>query len=264
VELVVTDLDGTLWHTDDTVHPDTRAAVDEVARRGLPLLVATGRRVGSTVRPLARFGLAPPAVVLNGALGLDGAEVFQQHPFDADLAVATLGAFRAAGVDPAVYVLDPEVEVFLSPTPGTSAEHVRDLGSDAAVTSDLTAVVAEKPVLSFSIIGTDYEVAQQVVKQLGDTATATLDRSINLGGAALIVSPPGLTKWEGVAAFCDRRGLNPDRVLAIGDGPNDVELLSRAAVALSLTGSHPTALAEADHVVGPAAQGGWAELLEWL
>ncbi|HJR26705.1 MAG TPA: HAD hydrolase family protein, partial [Acidimicrobiales bacterium] len=63
VELVVTDLDGTLWHTDDHVHPEVVAALAELAGRGVPVLVATGRRVTSTRRPLARIGLAPPAVV---------------------------------------------------------------------------------------------------------------------------------------------------------------------------------------------------------
>ena len=51
--------------------PRCCAAVAELERRGVPLLVATGRRLASTREPLAQVGLAPPAIVLNGALGLD-------------------------------------------------------------------------------------------------------------------------------------------------------------------------------------------------
>ena len=84
VDLVVTDLDGTLWHLDDDIAPSVVAAVAELERRGVPLLVATGRRLASTRRPLGRVGLAPPAVVLNGALGVDLAtgDRFHRAPFD--------------------------------------------------------------------------------------------------------------------------------------------------------------------------------------
>lgn len=72
IELVVTDLDGTLWEQEEVLHDRTRAAVLHlIDQRTPPLLIATGRRVASTRDPLAAFGLAPPAVVLNGALGLD-------------------------------------------------------------------------------------------------------------------------------------------------------------------------------------------------
>ena len=71
VELVVTDLDGTFWHTDDHLPDAVLAAVAELERRGVPLLVATGRRLASTRDPLAAVGLAPPAIMLNGAIGID-------------------------------------------------------------------------------------------------------------------------------------------------------------------------------------------------
>src|SRR5688500_12281784 len=70
ISLVVTDLDGTLWHTDGSLHPQTARALSELERRNVPVLVATGRRTRSTRTPLARLGFAPPAIVMNGAVGL--------------------------------------------------------------------------------------------------------------------------------------------------------------------------------------------------
>lgn len=265
MDLVVTDLDGTLWHTDDHVHPRTLGALEELRLRGQPLLVATGRRVTSTRDPLERIGWRPSAVMLNGAIGLDLATdaMFHWHPFTAASARSTLAAFRDAGIDPAVYVQDPDVEVFISTTPGTSVEHLAALGRAVRV-ADLEGVVSEFPILSFGLIGAEYEPCLQVVKQLDGIATAALDRSIDYGGAALIVSPLGLSKWDGVLAYCARGGIDPNRILAIGDGPNDVELLSHAAVSVSLEGSHPAALAAADHVVPAPREGGWADILDLL
>jgi len=266
VSLVVTDLDGTLWHTDDHVAPAVVAAMGELAKRGVPLLVATGRRLASTRAPLARIGAAPPAVVLNGALGVDLASGARFHlaPYPTTQAVAALAAFRSVGLDPVVYVDHPRYDVFLSETPSTHEEHVRALGDMAGV-DDLARVVAEEAVLGFSMIGVEHHLGVAARDALGDTVEVHLDRSIDFPGlASFTAAPLGQSKWDGVLAFCAARGLDSSRVLAVADGPNDVELLDGAAVRLVPEVAHPAALERAHHVIAPAADGGWAEVLDHL
>ena len=79
-----------------------------------------------------------------------------------------------------------------------------------------------------------------------------------------MVAPRGRSKWDGVAAFCAGQGLDPRAVMAIGDGPNDVELLANAAVAVVPHGAHPAVRRRAHHVVGRAEEGGWADILDIL
>lgn len=266
VDLVVTDLDGTLWHTDDHVDPAVLAAWAELDRRGVPVLVATGRRTASTRAPLARVGLTPPAVVLNGALGLDLAtgDRFHRAPFPTAQASATLAAFRSVGLDPVVYVDHPTVDVFLSVRPSTHPGHVAALGDTAAV-DDLGRVCAEEAVLGFSMIGVAHADGVAASDALGDLVETHLDRSLDYPGfASLTAAPKGQSKWDGVEAFCSARGLDASRVLALADGPNDVELLTGAAVRLVPQVAHPAALALADHVIPAAAEGGWAAVLDHL
>jgi hypothetical protein len=266
VALVVSDLDGTLWHLDHDIHERTRAAIAELERRGIPLLVATGRRLRTTAEPLGRFGLAPPAVVLNGALGihLGTGERFHTRSLEPGSAAAILAAFRAAGVQPCVYVDHDDVEVFLDPDPSTHPDHVRALGVHAR-RDDLGRVVAEEAVLGFSVLGRPHDLLAAVVERLDAHSVAHLDRSIEFtGSASLTVTGPGISKWEGVLAYCRHADIDPARVLAIGDGPNDVELLAGAAVAVAPADGHPSARELAHHVVGPAADGGWADLVELL
>lgn len=266
VELVVTDLDGTLWHTDSEIPATVVAALRELERRGVPLLVATGRRLASTRRPLARIGLAPPAVVLNGALGVDLAtgKRFHRAPFPREQAEATLAAFRSVGLEPVVYVDHPTVDVFLAPVPSTNPGHVEALGATAA-TDDLGRVVAEEAVLGFSMIGVPHTDGVAARDALGDAVEVHLDRALDFPGlASLTVAPRGQSKWDGVFAYCEAHGLRADRVLAVADGPNDVELLDAAAVRAVPAVAHPVALERADHVIPPAADGGWAEILALL
>jgi hydroxymethylpyrimidine pyrophosphatase-like HAD family hydrolase len=266
VDLVVTDLDGTVWHTDDDIPEAAVAALREVVRRGVHLLVATGRRLASTRAPLARVGLTPPAVVLNGALGVDLAtgERFHRAPFPRAQAEAALAAFRSVGLEPVVYVDHPTVDVFLGPRPATNPGHVTSLG-DTAATDDLARVAAEEAVLGFSMIGVPHADGVAARDALGDVVEVHLDRSLDYAGlASLTVAPLGQSKWDGVVAYCRARGLDTDRVLAVADGPNDVELLDAAAVRAVPAVAHPVALERADHVIPAAADGGWAEVLALL
>jgi hydroxymethylpyrimidine pyrophosphatase-like HAD family hydrolase len=263
IELLVTDLDGTLWHTHTDDLGAVRAAWDEAAAM-VPILVATGRRLASTRRPLARLGLAPTAVVLNGAMTIDLRTQHRYHvaPFRSEDALAVLAAFRSVGLDPCLYVdgRPDDVEVLLSETPATNAGHVEQLGAGAVV-ADLERGAREEPVLGFSIIGAQHGVLVAAAEAIGDRAEVHLDRALEYPGlAAITVAPKGQSKWDGVLAFCAHHGLDPSRVAAVADGPNDIELLTNAAVAIVPEVAHPAARALADHTIPAATERGWVEV----
>jgi hydroxymethylpyrimidine pyrophosphatase-like HAD family hydrolase len=264
IELVVTDLDGSLWHREE-IHPASRAAWTEIEARGVPVLVATGRRLTTTREPLARAGLRPPAVVLNGALALDLAsgETFHRHHCDAASARVALDAFRGAGLEPCVYVEDHHIEVYVGSTPSTHPGHLASLGTRAVV-ADLDEILEREAVLGFGVIGHPPDPLTAVVDAIGRRAEAHLAPDAHWGGWTLTVAPPGLSKWAGVLAFCARADIDAARVLAVGDGPNDHELLTHAAIAVVPDDASPGALALADHVVPSPTEGGWGEIVGLL
>lgn len=265
IQLVVTDLDGTLWDGTEFVHERTLKAWAEVERRGVPVLVATGRRVASTMGPLAGFDLRPAAVCLNGALGLDLADGrrFHRDSIEAAAAAAVLAAFRDQGLQPCVYVDRDDVAVYVDAAPSTHPEHLASFGTECA-TDDLARVCAQETVLGFSVLGLPEEHLAAVAAALDGVGVAHLSPDRGYGGHTLTVAGPTMSKWNGVVAYCAERDLDPGRVLAIGDGPNDAELLAAAAVSVVPADGHRTALELADHVVAAAVDGGWAEILDLL
>jgi hydroxymethylpyrimidine pyrophosphatase-like HAD family hydrolase len=265
IDLVVTDLDGSLWYGHEQVHPDTLRALSDLARRDVPVLIATGRRITSTREPLARLGFAPPAVVLNGAIALYLATGvrFHRRPFGAGDAARVLEAFRSASVEPCVYVEHAAVDVFVSTCPSTHPEHLQSFGTTHDV-ADLEEIVRTIPVLGFGVMGHQRGPLVHAASVLGGIGEAHLSADKQFGGHVMTVAPAGLSKWEGVLAYCSRAGLNPERVLAVGDGPNDVELLTRAAVAVVPEDAQTEALAVADHIVGSPTVGGWAAILDLI
>ena len=265
IDLVVSDLDGTLWQSDHDLPARTRHAIAELDRRGVPLLIATGRRVQSTATPLRSFGLTPPAVMLNGALGIDlaTAERFHHATIAPAAARGVLDAFRSAGLEPCIYVDHEAVEVFLAAVPSTHPDHVASLGGHAD-RDDLDRVVAEEHVLAFSVIGRPQDELALVRQYLGVHGVAHLNRVPDFGGYSLTVAGPGMSKWEGVVAYCAHAGLDAAKVLAIGDGENDLELLAGAAIAVAPADADPVVREFAQHIVGRAADGGWADLIDLL
>ena len=272
VELVVTDLDGTFWDHATEVAPSVLAAVAELERRGVPLLVATGRRLTSTREPLGRAGLAPPAVILNGALGLElrSLERFHRAPFPVEGALAAYDAFVSVGLSPVVYVDDPRYDVFISEDPSTNVEHVQSLGDTAGVrvgpdgrsaVDDLRVAVETSPVLGFSMIGVAFDDAEAALAALQPVAEVHLDRSIDHPGlAAMTVAPRNQSKWDGVLAYCRTHSLDSTKVMAVADGPNDIELLTNAAVRVVPKVAHPSALALATQIIPSVHDAGWSEV----
>ena len=263
IDLVVTDLDGTLWDGRERIHARTLRALRTLEERGLPLLVATGRRLRSAAGTLARSGLTPPAVLLDGALGRDlgTGRTFHEATFTPADAQRVLAAFEAGGVSPCVYVDLPGVDVFVGEHPSTSARHLEWIGQGLA-RDDLSAVIDRERVFAFAIAGAQEPALREVLTRVAPHASGTVARDSVLGGASITVRPRGVSKWDGVLAWCADQHLDPDRVLAVGDGENDVELLTACAVACVVQDAAPAALALADHVIAPAAEGGWHEILD--
>ena len=272
VELVVTDLDGTFWDDATEIAPSVLAAVAELDRRGVPLLVATGRRLTSTREPLARAGLTPPAVMLNGAIGVDlgTAERFHLSPFPVDEALFAYDAFVSVDLSPVVYVDHPRYDVFISRSPSTNPDHVQSLGDTAGVrwgpegraaVDDQRTAVEESPVLGFSMIGVPFAAAERAFAALAPVVEVHLDRAIDFPGmASLTVAPRNQSKWDGVLAYCAAHGIDSTRVMAVADGPNDIELLTNAAVRVVPEIAHRSALELATTIIPSAQHGGWSEV----
>lgn len=264
--VVVTDLDGTFWGNQLVVHGHTRAAFDTLTDQGIPVLVATGRRPSSARTGLLDNDLDLPCVLLNGAVGIDypgDGHVFHKHGFAADAAHAVLDTLDEVGLSPCVYLADGRVAVGGSVT--SSFNHLGLLGTDRLDAEPRDAVDIDT-VLGFSMLGLPEGQLRPAADLLSD---------LDCGDAAfyadhlyerwsMMVQPPGITKWQGIQAWLQHADLSTPRIIALGDGGNDLEMLQGADVALSFEGGDPNALALADAVLPHPDQGGWAQVLDWL
>ena len=261
--LLVTDLDGTLWDGGNRLHPGAREAVERLVATGALVLAATARRPASTLRAMTANRMLLPAVLFDGSLGRDltTGETFHVNAFGAGEATRVLDLLAGCGLEPCVNVVHPERDVLVGAAPSTNPHHL-DFVAEWTRRADLRAALEREAVLSFTIVGRDQRALEPALEAVRSVADASLMEDVRYGGASLSVRPRGVSKWSGVLAFCAARGVDPVRTVAVGDGENDVEMLSQAAVSCTFAGASPGAIASAGHVLPAAGEGGWAEVVE--
>ncbi len=265
IELIATDLDGSFWDAQGRAHPDTLGALDAVIAAGIPVLAATARRPASVLATMQDNGVLLPCVLFDGSLGRDFAKdiTFHRCVFDSESAAVVLETFMKAGLEPSLNVEHNHDDFVVGDNPSSHPEH---LAFNAVRTQhvNLDIAVRSMPVFTFLVIGRERDELLPVLEAVSLVADSSVTPDLMYGGFSLSVRPKGVSKWSGVLSFCAHRELDPGRVLAVGDGENDLELLSSAAVACVPSDGCEEALTLATHHIRPAHSGGWASIVDLI
>jgi hydroxymethylpyrimidine pyrophosphatase-like HAD family hydrolase len=78
------------------------------------------------------------------------------------------------------------------------------------------------------------------------------------------MSAHGVTKATALAVLAERHEIKPSQVVAFGDMPNDLPMLSWAGTSYAVANAHPRVLAAVDHVTAANNDDGVARVLEEL
>jgi hypothetical protein len=206
-----------------------------------------------SVRPyLAEAGLEDPVVCYQGAAVVDpGSGEFLLHePLELEVAREAIAALEAVGLSPNVYVDDhlyvaaeTEYSRRYSAFQRLPVTEVGDLLAWLVRPPTKLVAVAEPPVLAEIRPGLERRFDGRMF------VTTSLPYMLELGN-------PGVTKGSGLAFVAAQLGLALERVVAFGDGENDVELLDVAGVGIAVEGAHPRLQAIADSTCpGPEDEG---------
>ena len=262
---LVLDLDGTTIDYLQQLHPRVRDAVRAAAAH-MPVIVATGRMYHSSLPWALELGVDQPLVCYQGALvrGMprdgepDGETIFEQvlrpEPAIRALHIAREQDwhFQAYQDDELLCERDrPEAQLY-SLISGMPFRLVPDLEPLLARGTTKAACVIEDPI----------EV---------DRASALLTRE--LSGSARVtrsnpefveILDPAVSKAAACEIVCERIGCTLADAIAIGDAPNDIELLDAAGFSIAIASSRPEVLAVADVTCARPEDAGVADALETL
>ncbi|WP_245750129.1 HAD family hydrolase [Nocardioides terrae] len=256
--LVATDLDGTLVRSDGTVSAYTAEILAELDDRGVHVVFVTGRPLRWTREVFSYVGSHGLAIVSNGALVWDVANdrPWLERPLQPEVGREVALALRAAipGVRFAVETLE-----------GWTMEtgYVRHEADDehgfapraVGVLEDLFAVPVLKLLARGGGLGADDFLAAGV-EVVGDRVNVT-----HSSFPLLEISAREVTKASTLALIADRLAVDSADVVAFGDMPNDLPMLTWAGTSYAMADAHPTVLACATHVAPGHDEDGVAQVL---
>ncbi|GAA2679963.1 Cof-type HAD-IIB family hydrolase [Actinoplanes palleronii] len=253
--LVATDIDGTLINNERLLSQRT---ISTLAAVGVPVVLVTGRPLRWLEQLNEQLPEPLPAVCANGAVVYDPHtdEVLRADPLSSGLLTEVIRRLRDAVPDISLAVEVEDGRSFLHeptwPLRWTDPR-VRVIGSP----DELTSVPAVK-LLARSATADPNDFLELVSTSLGGVAEATRSSS----SALVEISAAGVTKAAGLAWLCEREGITADQVVAFGDMPNDIPMLTWAGHAVAMGNAHPAVRAVADEITETNDNDGVAVYLE--
>ena len=264
--LLVIDIDGTLLNRDGAISAVDREAVARACRCGIRVSLSTGRVVVASRAIIEHLGLDGYHMFFDGALVADPrtSEEVYVEPIGQTLLEEIVRFVRENGI---------MAEFFSTTHYFVEREHWaidirRDFFDLEATITDLDRVAAQERIVKATLpVRTPEDIAggdlfrQQFGDRLHLTSTGTPaypdETFINVIAA-------GASKGRALAELAAFLGISLVDTAAIGDGVNDVSLLSRAGLGIAMGNAPDELKAVADIIVPDVENNGAAAAIERL
>lgn len=259
--LVALDIDGTICaegvsplsaHT--MISPRVRAAVAAVVRSDAHVVLSTGRPMLSVLPFLTELSLSTGvAICSNGAIRIDA---------------ATGGILDHIGFDPAEPVallrkLLPGA-VFTAEEAGVGDRTTRHTGTRPEISGKVRMVdfpeLVATPTTRLAVHWPG-RTGAELAAALSDTPLPWIQCSISPDAPWLVATAAGVTKASALEKLRVELGVAQTETLAVGDGVNDLEMLTWAAHGVAMGQAPDVVRAAADEVCPPVTEDGLATLL---
>lgn len=224
--LVALDVDGTILHEDESIDQRVADAILAARERGHEVTLATGRSWATTLPVLERLGLNPEYVVCaNGAITMQrddaasgGYSRAHVETFDPTEVLGRIRTFLPSGRF--MVELPDGYRLYTHGMTDWNLENAREVPFDELLDQRATRVVVVSP---------DHELEDflRIVEDMGLHQV-----SYAIGWTAwLDIAPDGVSKATALERVRGWLDLPLDRVIAVGDGRNDIEMFSWAGAA---------------------------------
>jgi len=272
-DLVILDLDGTCLDAhDQAMHPRTRDAVRSAVRLGVTVVIASGRMYRSALPHARELTVTAPLVCYQGASvramptegdpiveGVPLGRLLFEDPMTPEVSLLALEVARRGGWHRQAY----QDEKLLCEEDRPEAYLYAEIAQvPITFVPDLEPLLRRGTVKFACIVDGSPEVERcEAAMHAALDAVARVTRSLP---PFVEITNPVASKGRALGRLCESLGLSLDRAVAVGDAPNDADMLAAVGFAVAVAGAPPSLLEHADAVCAPPAQAGVADVLERL
>lgn len=259
IRLIVSDLDGTLLNSQHALSPRTQAAIEAAVAQGVSFVLATGKTRYSAQALIKTLALTTPGVYVQGVVtyNADGS-IRAQQTLDTALVRRILTYTQERAFEVLVY---SGTQIFARRKSAASDLVARYGEPEAAITPDLYQKLPQISINKLCIAGDESRIRAlrwQLEKQYPGQIAVT-----RAGVEGMLeVLPPGVSKGRGVRALIQDLKIDPQHVMALGDGENDLEMLKVVGWPVAVGNAHQSLKDVAKYIAPTNDDEGVAEAIE--
>ena len=267
IKMIALDLDGTTFNSAGKLTDHTREVLEEAGRRGVHIVVSTGRPYTSLPDYLKSVRAIEYAITSNGAHINDihtGEAIYSDY-------LSEKAVFRAAEL---ARELDTKIEIFIDGQAYIDEAYynqIREYGcsyrrAEYVLWSrkplpDIVSVLIEQRarVENINFCFPDLDILEESRAALEAIPEATITSSF---ANSLEVGGPDTSKKTALIELMSRLGVTRDELMCCGDAPNDIEMLEFAGLGVAVGNAWGGTKEHADYVTGTNDEDGVAQAIE--
>ncbi|MGV3464497.1 MAG: HAD family hydrolase [Heyndrickxia sp.] len=245
------DMDGTLLNASNTISSKNMEAIYKLINIGVKVFLATGRHYDVTVPYHKEIGLKTPMICLNGA---------SIHDADTGRAIQmkTISLneerFHHLTAENPCNVIVHTVNGLYCKKFDDEIDYWTKVGQVPPLYIGDLRKANYQDVLKYSVrTGSPCPQLSALFKEEAEI--------INWNDGFEIVAP-NVSKWSAIKSLLHAFRISPREVIAIGDGPNDIEMLRHVGTGVAMGNACEEVKASADFITGHHENDGLAEFIE--
>lgn len=260
-QLIAFDMDGTLLDSNKKILPSSLAAISDAADAGKTVILSTGRCLPELREYLPLLTQVRYLNCVSGALVVD-------RQTNTAIYSCSLATTTCRQILDFVEHQDIMVHLLGETTSIIQRSHCQNMAHfgmgqyqglferNAEQWEDLFAQYRENPfpVAKLNLYFTDPESRQRVEQQILDAEIPVT--MAHAEATSLEISAKGVSKAVGLRKLCEHLHIPISETIAVGDAPNDLEVLKAAGLAVAMGNSRQQILDMADVVVSDCDHGG--------
>ena len=268
IKVIAMDLDGTALNHQKQLTERTRAAIQNAAKSGIQIVVATGRTFSSLAPEVLAMPEITCAITSNGAVVNripDGAVLLHNYP-NPETVSEIAGMIQGEKIDTEVctggqaYIGQSYYDRVLE---GKTNRDVQYVKTTRHPVPDIYQFLLEHRVaieninLNFKTLEEKQQWQQRFQKLPGVTPTSSFLFNVELGGATT-------SKAHALQALLDEWQMTSRQVMAFGDSENDLGMIQLAGIGVAMANGMEEVRQAADLLAESNEEDGVAKIIEQL
>ena len=234
VQLVLSDVDGTLLTSDGALTDASVDAVHALHASGVAFTVTSSRPPQGLAMLIEPLAIDVPIGAFNGGVFVDSAlRVIDQHPLALGVVAQVVAMLDDAGLSPWVYT---GTTWFVRDADGPHVQHESDVTQLVpTVTDDLVSALGDGAGDAAKVVGVSDDhplvaaAEASVSAALGEAVSATRSQTYYLD-----VTNPAANKGEVVDYLARVLAIPAAAIATIGDGGNDTLMFARSGISIAM------------------------------